>query len=189
MADLPNNVPTGLFGGAGSGKYIGLGVFARLGGSISQAEAAAAQGAYAAAQERTNAKLAEMSATDALFNGDWEANQIGKHGRAVAGAQLASSGGQGVTAGSMAPTVAATNAAAATDSLMARFNGYNKAFGYKMEAVQERSKADFTDLATKTNTFNTLATGGLQAIEGGLSDYLNTQRTGLRGSSSGMAMR
>lgn len=176
---MGDQVPVNLFGAdmdPASLPYISAGVFTRLGGALNQAGSQMTEGMYTARQAKTNARLAGLQARGVLASADFEADQAQKQGRALAGETVARSGSQGVTAGSMAPEAEADELGAASDAAMARLNGYNKAFGIEMEGLGEKYKGEQTELATRTGVGNTLATGGLQAVEGGLSDYLDFQR-------------
>jgi hypothetical protein len=143
---------------------------------MNQSAAISAQGAYQANQERTNAHLAKISADTALTQGAWQANQIRKSGEQRSARTIASSGAQGVTAGSMAPMAGAERTAAGIDALQAKANAYKTAFGFETEALQHSTAAEFTTQAANASSRNTLLTGGLQAIQGGLKDYVDYDR-------------
>lgn len=144
-----------------------------LGSAYAQSQATKSQGAYEKQQYQTNAELASMQSQDALDRGAKAASNIDKNVKQTVGAQRASAAAQGLdpNTGTASELQGQTEEAGALDQLEAKNNAWRESFGYKTEAVTDAGKGNMAGIAAKNSANDTLVTGGLQFLSGGLKSY------------------
>ena len=105
-----------------------------------QATAASAQGQYIKRVDEQNAKMADAEAQDALDRGELTAQRRGLETRQQIGSTRASQAAQGVdvSSGSAADVQASEAGIGALDEMTIRNNAAREAWGYKVEAINER---------------------------------------------------
>lgn len=140
-----------------------IGGGAALGNGIAQSGAYREQGRYAQSMGNINAGFADLQAQNALQRGELMAEREGQRAGATIGAQRASYAAQGVSvnSGSAATAQADTAGLSAIDQLMIRNNAAREAWGYNVQALNDRTQAKFAALSGKTNANSTLLTGGM----------------------------
>lgn len=149
------------------GAIAGIGMaIASLVGGVAESEAQADQGRYQEHMFNVNAKLAEDQAADAVKRGDQEANQVAQKVKQVRGSQRVAYAAQGidVNSGVAAEVQADTEALGAIDMVKIREGAWREAWGYKVEAINSRSKGQFARQAGDAAARTTLLTGGLKAL-------------------------
>ena len=114
-----------------------------------QAWAAQAQGKYEAAVDEQNAALSDKQAQDAIERGQIEEARQRLVTRQTIGATRAAQAAQGVDVGSgSAVDVQASEAGLGElDALMIRNNAAREAYGFKVQAIQERQHAKIARVA------------------------------------------
>lgn len=145
---------------------FGVNAIGQLIGSAGEANAQREQGEYQKHMSEVNAKLAEDQGADAIKLGDLEAGQVARKGAAVRGSQRVAYAAQGidVNSGVAAEVQADTEALSQIDQLTIKNNAWRTAWGYKVEALNSRSKGEFAKIAADKSANNTLLTGGLKAL-------------------------
>lgn len=158
MAGLNPNM---LMAASGIGQ-IGSGIA----GAVTQANAMRTQAAYQQQVGDTNARLSEMSASDAISRGDKSATLVQKQGQQTIGSQRAGLAAQGidVNSGSASDVQSSTAAMAAQDALTVKNNAWREAWGYKVQANQATLGGQFAKIGGDAAANSTLLTGGMNAI-------------------------
>ena len=135
-------------------------------GAVAEANAQREQGKYQKHMMEVNAKMAEDQGDDAIRLGDLEANKAGQKASALRGSQRAAYAAQGidVNSGVAAETQADTVALSKLDEITIKNNAWRTAWGYKVEALNSRSKGEFAKIAADKSANNTLLTGGISAL-------------------------
>jgi hypothetical protein len=141
-----------------------------LSSSISQAGAAQAQGDFQREMGNLNAGLAEKAGSDSMSRGNFEANRAIQKSRQVAATARTAAAASGVdpNTGSAADVVDASQQAGLADSLTIKNNAAREAWGYKIEAINSRTKGEMLHLAGQNEARNDLLTGTLKAGAFGL---------------------
>jgi hypothetical protein len=142
-----------------------------LGSAFAQSGAYQLQGDYQKQQSEINAQLAEYEADDAIKRGDKSAKALRTQIKGLVGAQRASFAAQGIAldSGSALDVQADTSKLGALDVLTLKNNALREAFGYKTQAISDNARGNFAGLAADMNSRSTLLTGGLNAVNSGLS--------------------
>lgn len=159
--------------GMSSSELLGFGsLFQGLSGfasAYSQAAATQIQGAYQRQALEFNKEVAKMQAQDALDRGEQAVRQQRRQVRQILGSQRASLAGQGVAVNrdTAAQIQEDTAQFGELDVLQLRSNAWREAWGYRVQALQSGSAAQFTQMAASINQRNTLLTGGLRAATAG----------------------
>lgn len=135
-----------------------------------QAGAAEMSGAFTKQQSEFNAQMADLQAADAIRRGDKDATTLKKGAKQLIGSQRAGLAAQGidVNSGSAADVQADTAGSAEVDALTIKNNAWREAFGYKVQALDARTKGNFAELAGRNEAKNTLLTGGITALGYGI---------------------
>lgn len=137
-----------------------------------QASAMDQQGAYQWRLAEWNANIAEQAAKDAISRGDIEAGRVRSGTRQTVGSQRAALAAQGidVNTGSAADVQSDTARIGALDELTARNNAAREAWGYKVQAWNERTQGQLAKLGSKNaakalrqQSWGTVLTGAVQA--------------------------
>lgn len=137
-----------------------------------QANAVSAQGAYQWRLAEWNANLAEQAAKDAIARGDIEAGRVRSATRQTVGSQRAALAAQGIdiNTGSAADVQSDTTRIGALDELTTKNNAAREAFGYTVQAWNERQQGELARLgsrnaadALRRQSWGTVLTGATQA--------------------------
>lgn len=149
----------------GAAAAISSVAISQVGGAYLQSKAQKTQGQYQKAMYDQNAKLADLSADDALRRGDKEVISLKKQGKQIIGAQRAALAAQGieVDSGSALDVQVDTAYQVELDAMKIKNNAWREAWGYKTEALNARTQGTFAALGAKNAATNTLITGGLGA--------------------------
>lgn len=149
----------GLFAASTAANAIGTATSA-----YSQSQAIKSQANYTKNQLQFNAQVAELQSADAIKRGDKEASNKKKQVKQVIGSQRAALAAQGieVNADTAALIQQDTNMLGAEDIKTIKNNAWREAWGYKVQASDLNAQANFSAVAGKFNSTQTLLTGGLQ---------------------------
>lgn len=145
----------------------GLGSF---GNAYAQASAQQAQAEFEQQQLKTNQRLASIQSEDAIIRGDKQASDYKKKVKGTSGSQRAALAAQGIDVGtgSAAEVQIDTAAIGAENTLAIKNNAWREAWGYRMQANEYGSKANFSKIAADASSTSTLLTGGLNALSYGM---------------------
>lgn len=146
---------------------------AALGNAFTQSAAAEVKGKYERQQGEFNARLAELKAKDAVERGDQEAVKFAKEANQFKGKQKAAMAAQGVDidSASFEGISTQTERLTAFDEMEIRNNAWKEAWGYRVDAANQRTQANFRSRAAQAESRSSLLTGGMQAIGYGAQAY------------------
>jgi len=158
-----------------------------------------AQASYNKMVAEKNARLADLSAEDAIRQGDRDASELQAYGEKIQGAQRAGFAAQGVKVdvGSAKQVQAETAGKVARDVVRIKNNAWKVAWGYRVEAENQRTAGAFGMQAAQNAANNTILTGGLKAggsfieafgksgLAGKMLDELGVTKSGGGGGGSG----
>lgn len=160
--------------------YASMGVSAAssLVTGYAQSRAIRSKGAYDASIANTNAAMADLAGEQTIAAGDIAAGRKDLETQQKVGEQRAAQGASGVDvgSGSAAITRGATELVGNVDAMTIRNNASRRAFGYQVQGDQDRFQGKFAQLTAKSESDQTLLSGGLEAISGPLSMYANNLR-------------
>lgn len=136
-----------------------------LAGSVSQASMARASGRLEAKSYETNRALAEEQAKDAIRLGEEEVARRRLETRRLIGAQRAAAAASGIDPTSGSPLELALDAASLSelDAMTIRNNAYRAAWGYRVQAIDYRTRARMARIGARQEAVQTLLAGGLAA--------------------------
>jgi hypothetical protein len=154
-------------GGAGFAAVYSLGM------SVEEARANKYAAEFSEQQLRQNAYFNKLQAEDAIRRGDTEAQALEKQTQQLIGSQRAGYAAQGidVEGGSALAMQTDTAALSAEDQLKIRNNAWREAWGYRVQAEDLVSQAEFTRLAGKSAYKNAILAGVFNSINTGMSTY------------------
>lgn len=167
---------------------MGLSAIGAITNALSQSRAIRAQGEYESSIANTNARIATLQSKQAIETGNIETSRENLKTQSILGSVRATQGASGVdvASGSSALVRSGISGVGAIDELTIRNNAARQAWGYQTEAIQDTFQGKFAQLTAKAKSFQSLLSGGLQAISGPLaieSNYLRFQRyLGVKGS-------
>lgn len=163
--------------GASAGIMMAAGT---ISSSYSQSEAQRAQGDYQRSQGEMNASLAERQAQDAIERGRTDAGAAHRKTNALAASQKVAMAAQGldVSSGSPSETIESTRAVGAVEEMNIRTNAWREAWGYKVNAINERSQGEMAQIAGDGAAKQTLLAGGMQAVGYGVGGFRTKQGNG-----------
>ena len=140
------------------------------GNAYAQSSAQQTQAEYQRQQYETNARLAEMSSKDAIKRGDEDAAKYKSKIKQTIGAQRAAMAAQGieVDSGSALEIQEDTAAIGAEDMVTIKNNAWREAWGYRVQANNSYGEGAMAYMAGMNKSRNTLITGGIQAMQGGI---------------------
>lgn len=146
---------------------------AALGNAFQQSAAAEMKGKYERQQGEFNARLAELKAKDVVDRGNEEASKFAKEANQFKGKQKAAMATQGVDidSASFEGITTQTERLTAFDEMEIRNNAWKEAWGYKIDAANQRTQGDFRYRASQAEARSSLLTGGLQAVNYGVQAY------------------
>lgn len=180
---MPSPIAPRVSNPSGSMMYasMGLSAISAITNALSESAATRAQGQYESSIADTNARIASVQSRQALEAGDMQASRQNLKTQSIIGSERAAQGASGidVASGSSALVRASTGGVGAVDELTIRNNAARQAWGYQTEAIQDTYQGKFAQLTSNAKSFQTLLSGGLQAISGPLSieaNYLHFRR-------------
>lgn len=146
--------------------------------AYSQSKAQKSEGAYQSSVLNANARLADAQAEDAIFRGDQDAARSRENVKKIIGSQRASMGAQGIEVndGSALDVQADTAGQGAIDELTIKNNAYREAWGYRVQANDLRTQAEFTKLSSSNKSKNTILTAGMNILSDGASVYSQSKK-------------
>lgn len=126
-----------------------------------------AQGEYASAISKINARRADIQAADALKRGEKEAQNYQQKVSQTAGSQRAQLAAQGVSisSGSAADLIDQTYQLGAEDVQTIRNNAFREAMGYRQTSADYTSQGRMDLSASKEKSNLTLIGGGLRSAQ------------------------
>jgi hypothetical protein len=147
---------------------------------ISQSASARAQGDFQKQQYDTNARLADLNASDAIARGEVDAGKHEAQTRGLAGSQRAALAAQGidVDSGSAADVQKDTATLGALDATTIKNNAWREAWGYKVQAANSTAQGAMAKSAGDFSATSSLLTGGMNAVS-------SFGRAGYEGSQAG----
>jgi len=156
-------------GGSPALLYTSMGTSAvsSIATAYSQSQAIKSAGRYQSSIADTNAKMAEQ--------GDLEASKENLKTQQTVGAIKAQQGASGVSVGSGSAALVrgGANLVGAVDEATIRNNAARKAWGYKIQGIQDTFESRFAKMTAASQSMQTLISGGLSAIQGPLGIYSN----------------
>lgn len=149
----------GLFAASTAANALGTATTA-----YSQSQAQKAQGNYEKNQLQFNAQVSDLQANDAINRGNKAAADKKRETKQVIGAQRAALAAQGIEVNSDTASQIQQDTAGlgAEDVTTIKNNAWREAWGYRVQALDYTSKANFAQISSKFNASQTLLTGGLQ---------------------------
>lgn len=129
------------------------------------ANAIKGQAAYTSMIARSNERLSEMSAIDALKQGDLAAGKIRRDASRVRGAQKVNLAAQGIdiNSGSAVDLQTETETMSQYDIDTAKNNAWRAAWGYRVQANNFEGQARMAEIGGKYGARATVLTAGIQA--------------------------
>lgn len=142
----------------------GISSVAGLAANLFASRSLLAQGRYERGVARENAELNELYARLAVKGGEAAARERSRDGKALVGRQRSATAGQGLVVGEGTALALEMDAAADTaeDMQAIRTDARRQAFGYKMQAVNDRAAADGAMISARSAAGQNAITGGLQ---------------------------
>jgi len=136
--------------------------------AYSQGEAARAQGDFQKSQGELNAYLGEEAAKDAIIRGGQEARTSKAKTDKLVASQRVAMAAQGLDindAGSSgADVLESTRAIGAVDEMNIKTNAWREAYGYKIDAINNRASGQMAAIAGRSTQRQTMIAGGMNAF-------------------------
>lgn len=147
-----------------------------------------AQSQIAQSIARTNARISSYQADVAIEQGNEAAARYDSKVRQQVGAIKAAQGSSGVSvnSGSSALVRSSVETAGAIDVLTIKNNAARRAWGYRVEAIQDDYRGQFSSIGAASKTQQTILAGGLEAVNGVLSIGSKYERMARYKSSGGV---
>jgi len=135
-----------------------------LAGGVAEYQSQMALGAYQKSIYDTNARFADLQASDALKRGERSAIDIKRQGRQLIGSQRTALAAQGIELdnGTALDIQSDTADLSTRDAMTARNNAWREAWGFKAEAMNLKSAGNMESIAAKNRARNTLANAGIR---------------------------
>ena len=164
--------------GASAAILAGASAVSQVGSAYSQSQAIEAQGEYQKTQFETNAKFADLSGKEALRIGDENANKVKADANRMVGKQRAVLAAQGIDVGtgSAVDIQEDTKQQGELAAMTIKNNAWREAWGYKIDAMNNRYSGSMAAMAATNSSRSTLLTGGINALSSvysGVSSYSN----------------
>ena len=120
-----------------------------------------------------NTQIAEYESAQAFIRGNEEVNKLSKSKEQILGTQSAAFASQGldISSGTAALIQDETRTNAAADIITIQNNAWKEAWGFKVQALKSTEEGRVAELASKNQISNTLMTGNLSLISGGLQAF------------------
>jgi hypothetical protein len=157
---------------------IGLGLYGASNASDNakaQANAMREQLAFQNKVLEINQKVSDSQFKDAIARGEEEVAANSGRARKILAAQTVALAAQGVdiSQGAAADVQRETELLSAMDAVKIRNNAWREAYGFKVDAYNQALQGQIARVSTANQVRNTLATGGLQAINSGVGGVLS----------------
>ena len=168
--------------------FQALSGIAGTGNALANAVGSYGKGQAEARLYRSDARMAEYQAEDAIRRGDYEASRVLADARRLAGQQRVGFAASGVKvdSGSAAQVVEDTATLGALDATMMKNNALREAFGYKTKAIDSRMAARLSRLTGNLQAGASVAAGIAGGIDTGLKlNALSNYYSGLSGVGAG----
>lgn len=166
-----------------------VGALSNTGEAVAQSNAYRGQAQFTKEMADLNASYGNLQATDALERGKQAADQTILRTRAIQGAQRAAAGASGVdpNVGSALDLQADTGFLGELDALTIKNNAAREALGLRSQALSQRLQGRLGYLAGTNAARNTLITGGMNFVRGGMrAAYLQNRYGGLTADKSAL---
>lgn len=137
------------------------------------AQAQRAQGNYQNEMANINAKYAELQSENAITRGNKQAADMKRETKRIIGSQRVALAAQGISIedGSALQVQEDTAMIGEIEAMKIKNNAWMEAFGYKMEAQNQRQQGKLAKMAGDNTAATTIATGGWNAISGGIKAF------------------
>lgn len=134
--------------------------------AYSESESLKAQGAYAKQTADANAHLSMLKAQDTKERGALAQNQqLSKVDQMVSSQRAAqAANGVDINSGSAASVRSSSRMMGELDALTIKNNAWREAWGYQVEADNQRQQGEFSNITARSQAANTLLTGGLKGL-------------------------
>lgn len=156
--------------------------------AMQQSKAQKQEGAFQSQQLTANSRIANLQADDAIFRGNQDAADHRQKVKQLIGAQRAASGAQGIDVNSGSALDVQTDAAGqgAIDELTIKNNAWREAWGYRVQASDYQTQAEFSKLSSDNKSKNTILTAGMNILSTAGDTYYKS-KTGTVGSTKAAA--
>lgn len=134
-------------------------------GAINESNALRDQGDFAQKQYEANARISDEKAKEAIKRGNKNSFQHAKKVKQVIGSQRAklAAAGIDVNSGSAMDIQLETAEYGLDDAETIKNNAWKEAWGFEVDAVNQRAQGEMSNLTARHQANNTLLTGGLNA--------------------------
>lgn len=160
-----------------TGAIVAISALMQGASAYSQSKAQKSEGAYQSQQLETNSRIANLQAEDAIFRGNQDATKHDQQIKKLIGAQRAALGAQGIdiNSGSALDVQADTAGQGAIDTQTIRNNAFREAWGYRVQANDYSSQAEFAKLSAANKSKNTILTAGMNIVGDIGTGYYNSK--------------
>lgn len=157
--------------GASSGAATAASMAMSIYNAKQQSDAIKMQGEFDAQQAKFNVQSLEVRKNELLAKAEEDQTDMAKQVQQMLGIQKVSLAAQGieVDTGTAEQIQAETKEIGRKDIMRIKNNAWREAWGMEVQQEQIETQAKFAKLGARTQASNTLATGGLQALNTGLS--------------------
>lgn len=137
-----------------------------IGNGVAQANAAKAQGAYQKKVAEFNSARSIEQGDEAIRKGDEEALALRRKTKKLVGSQQAAAAAQGVAvdSGTAVDIQNETMADAEIDIGTIKTNAIRAAWGFKVDALNQKTAGEFAVLDAKNKATSSLVSGGMNAL-------------------------
>ena len=120
-----------------------------------------------------NAQLAELQGADAIRRGEVEAQDKAERTRQLKGSQRVALAAQGIDidSGTAGQIIADTEILGAREVETIRNNAWRESFGYKVDALNSRTKGSVGMVKATNEARSTVLTGGMKAVTKAAQSY------------------
>jgi len=149
-----------------TGALLAVSVGMQAISGMQQSKAQKQEGAFQSQQLQANSRIANLQADDAIFRGNQDALEHKKKVRQLIGSQRAAAGAQGIEIndGSALDVQADAAGYGEVDALTIRNNAFREAWGYRVQASDYQTQAEFAKLSAGNKSRNTILTAGMNII-------------------------
>lgn len=131
-----------------------------------QSRAQKSEGSFQSQQLMANSRIANLQAEDAIFRGNEDAKAHKQKVKQLIGSQRAAAGAQGIDVNTGSALDVQTDAAGQgeIDALTIRNNAFREAWGYRVQASDYQTQAEFAKLSAANKSKNTILTSGMNIL-------------------------
>lgn len=160
-----------------TGALLAVSVGMQAISGMQQSSAQKSEGAFQSQQLTANSRIANLQADDAIFRGDRDAKDHKADVKRLIGAQRAAAGAQGieVNSGSALDVQADAAGEGEIDALTIKNNAFREAWGYRVQASDYQTQAEFAKLSASNKSRNTILTTGMNIISTGADTYYKSK--------------